>query len=97
MAGRNKQKVESVRADLAKQAPTVEQIEVVTADISDQASLESMCSTTDVVLSLVGPYAKYGKPLVKVSHARCAASTRMTTAASAQGLCLHSCQPLDVA
>ena len=67
MAGRNKRKVELVRTELAKQAPSVEQVEVVTADIGDQASLEGMCGAADVVLSLVGPYAKYGKPLVKVS------------------------------
>ena len=66
MAGRNREKVEAVRAELAQSAPSAAQINVVIADVDDPASLQRMVSSTDVLISMVGPYARYGKAVVSV-------------------------------
>jgi short subunit dehydrogenase-like uncharacterized protein len=67
MAGRTKIKVESVRSELAKDvSPAVADVPIVLADIKDKRSLDEMISATDVLISLVGPYAVHGKEVVKV-------------------------------
>lgn len=38
---------------------------VVVADVTDSVSLDAMCSRTRVLLTTVGPYKKYGLPVVK--------------------------------
>jgi short subunit dehydrogenase-like uncharacterized protein len=70
MAGRSKARVESVRQDLAQKfSADVNNVEIITADIKDKASLDSMISNTDVLISMVGPYAAYGREVVKVCSA----------------------------
>lgn len=59
-AGRNKEKIEARLKEVG-----VEGVPIVIADSSDPASLDKMCKRTKVVCSLVGPYVKYGTPLVK--------------------------------
>eukprot|EP00759_Apiculatamorpha_spiralis_P051646 PhF_6_TR536/c0_g1_i1/m.400 len=59
VAGRQKSKLELVLKDL--NTPT---IPILVADSSDPASLAEMCKNTTVVLTTVGPFAKYGYPLV---------------------------------
>jgi len=66
-AGRDPARVGQVLAALGI-APG--SIPVVTADSTDRASLDAMVRRTRVVLSTVGPYARYGEPLV----ASCAAA-----------------------
>ncbi len=61
MGGRSHSKLQSVRNELG---PDASDIPIITADASDQAALESMVQETKVVLTTVGPYAKYGSPLV---------------------------------
>ena len=59
LAGRSPGKLEVVRADLGVNWP------LVIADSSDPASLKALAESTRVVISTVGPYAKYGLPLVE--------------------------------
>jgi short subunit dehydrogenase-like uncharacterized protein len=61
LGGRNKEKLEALKASLGKQAAD---IPVVVADTSDAASLDALVSQAKVVLTTVGPYAKYGSALV---------------------------------
>jgi short subunit dehydrogenase-like uncharacterized protein len=61
LAGRSAGKLEKVRGSLpgpAREWP------VMLADSSDPESLAAMAQSTRVVLTTVGPYAKYGMPLV---------------------------------
>ncbi|MFN5918445.1 MAG: saccharopine dehydrogenase NADP-binding domain-containing protein, partial [Planctomycetota bacterium] len=62
LAGRSRQKLEKVRADLGETAGSLELIEV---NATDERSLRQMCQRASVVISTVGPYALYGEPLVK--------------------------------
>lgn len=61
VAGRNMTRLESVVADLSKDGPTPA---VLVADINDQKSLVRLAQRARVVLTTVGPYAKYGSELV---------------------------------
>lgn len=59
IAGRDRDKLESVRGQLGLDADAV-----VVADARDPDSLAAMCRATEVVVTTVGPYAKYGSELV---------------------------------
>lgn len=61
LAGRDRSKLESRRAEL-EQSRTP--IGIVEADSLDPASLHAMARQAKVVISTVGPYTKYGEPLV---------------------------------
>ncbi|MDP1827248.1 MAG: saccharopine dehydrogenase NADP-binding domain-containing protein [Archangium sp.] len=61
LAGRNTSKLEGIRAGLPERARAWP---LVVADSADAASLEKLASQTKVVCTTVGPYAKYGLPLV---------------------------------
>ena len=58
-AARNPDKLEGVLGGLGVRAP-----EVLTADVSDPESLEAMASRARAVLDLVGPYTRYGRPVI---------------------------------
>ena len=64
IAGRSETKLQALSRRLGAQVP------VLVADSGDEASLAELVATTSVVLTTVGPYAKYGSELV----AACAAS-----------------------
>jgi short subunit dehydrogenase-like uncharacterized protein len=62
LAGRSRAKVEEVRAGLpaaARNWPVLE------ADSSDAASLTALAEATRVLVTTVGPYARYGLPVVE--------------------------------
>lgn len=59
MAGRSRDKLEAVRADI--NAPN---LPLIVADAGDPASLDALCRQARVVVSTVGPYALYGEPMV---------------------------------
>ena len=59
LAGRSAGRLEKVRAELGTDWPLIE------ADSDDPVSLASLARATRVVISTVGPYAKYGLPLVE--------------------------------
>ena len=59
IAGRNAGKLATVKAKLP------DAVGVISADTSDPASLSAMTAQARVVISTVGPYIKYGIPLVE--------------------------------
>ncbi len=61
LAGRSPDKLAAVRATLGEAA---RDWPLVTADASSPATLEAMAERTRVVLTTVGPYSRYGLPLV---------------------------------
>ena len=65
LAGRSRSKLEAVRERLGKQ-----DLPLIEADSSDEASLKRLAEATRVVVTTVGPYILYGEPLV----AACAAA-----------------------
>jgi short subunit dehydrogenase-like uncharacterized protein len=65
-AARDPNKLEGVLGGLGVRAP-----EIVRADVSEPDSLAAMASRARVVLDLVGPYARYGRPVIDA----CVAST----------------------
>ncbi len=58
LAGRSEKKLESIRAAVGKDWP------VVVVDAADAAGLQQLAERSKVVCTTVGPYAKYGLPLV---------------------------------
>lgn len=66
IAGRNQAKLEDVRRELARIDPRLGELPILIADSSDKTALRSIAEQTRVVCTTVGPYAKYGLPLVEV-------------------------------
>ena len=62
LAGRSSQKLEKTRSELPAPA---DGWPIILADSSDPDSLAAMAGSTRVVVTTVGPYAKYGLPLVE--------------------------------
>jgi short subunit dehydrogenase-like uncharacterized protein len=67
LAGRSQDKLRAVRDTLGERAQSWPLIE---ADASQQSTLDAMAARTQVVVTTVGPYIKYGLPMV----AACAAA-----------------------
>jgi short subunit dehydrogenase-like uncharacterized protein len=67
LAGRNMDKLEQVRARLGAR---FRDLPLLRADVTDQDSVRSVADATRVVITTVGPYIRYGEPLV----AACAAA-----------------------
>jgi short subunit dehydrogenase-like uncharacterized protein len=70
LAGRSLPKLERVRAALAKIDPRCADLPLLLADAADEAALAAVAARTRVICSTVGPYLKYGLPLL----AACAAA-----------------------
>ena len=64
LAGRNRAKLDALSERLGVDVPLLH------ADVTDDASLRTVAETARVVITTVGPYVKYGEPLV----AACAAA-----------------------
>lgn len=65
MAGRNREKLEHVRNDLAsKYEIEPDSIPILVGDIDNPSSLDSIASNAQVIVSTAGPFAKYGTPLL---------------------------------
>lgn len=62
IAGRNRQKLDALVADLGDGA---ELLDVLVVDAADRTALREMADKAKVVVSTVGPYALYGTPLVE--------------------------------
>lgn len=62
LAGRDAQKLERVRSGLSLRG---HKPAIIVADASDAAALAEMAGRTRVVLTTVGPYVRYGEPLVE--------------------------------
>ncbi len=63
LAGRSLAKLQQLRNELGANAAT---LPLIVADADDESALRTMCASTQVIVSTVGPYALYGSPLVKV-------------------------------
>ncbi len=68
IAGRSEGKLAEVGARLSELGQG-EPPQGVIADSGDPASLRAMCARTRVVITTVGPYARYGEPLVEAAIA----------------------------
>jgi short subunit dehydrogenase-like uncharacterized protein len=62
LGGRSRSKLEQVRSSLGARAADWP---LVVADSSDAVAIEELAGETRVVVTTVGPYAKYGMPLVE--------------------------------
>jgi short subunit dehydrogenase-like uncharacterized protein len=63
IAGRSRDKLDALARDLS--AHTAHAPEILLADVDDAPSLHALARVTRVVITTVGPYIKYGEPLVK--------------------------------
>jgi short subunit dehydrogenase-like uncharacterized protein len=70
LVGRNRDKLEAVRARLASASPAAPVPDLLEADAADRAALAKVAESARVVITTVGPYALYGEPIV----AACAAA-----------------------
>lgn len=59
IAGRDEEKLNELQSKLASK------VDIIIADSNDAASLDKMTKQTQVIISTVGPYLKYGEPLIK--------------------------------
>jgi short subunit dehydrogenase-like uncharacterized protein len=64
LAGRNRAKLEAVRAELAGMDPALAELPLLHADVTDPQSLRAVAESARVVLTTVGPYIEHGEPLV---------------------------------
>lgn len=65
IAGRNRQKLDGVRRDLADACGAAGDVPVVLANAFDRQSLEAMAARTSAICTTVGPYSTYGEGLVE--------------------------------
>ena len=59
IAGRDEDKLNKLQAKLESK------VDIIIANSNDAASLDKMTKQTQVIISTVGPYLKYGEPLIK--------------------------------
>ena len=64
LAGRSQAKLEAVRERLVRIDPALADLPLLTADVTDAASLKAVAEAARVVLTTVGPYLEHGEPLV---------------------------------
>ena len=64
VAGRSREKLVAVRERLAEINPSCADLELLVADVTDRDSLRAVASRARVVVTTVGPYLRYGEPLV---------------------------------
>jgi short subunit dehydrogenase-like uncharacterized protein len=62
LAGRDRDRLEAVRADLG---PDAAGWAIIVADASDEASVAALAASARVVATTVGPFTKYGMPLLE--------------------------------
>eukprot|EP01097_Dermamoeba_algensis_P006863 TRINITY_DN4280_c0_g1_i1.p1 TRINITY_DN4280_c0_g1~~TRINITY_DN4280_c0_g1_i1.p1 ORF type:complete len:447 (-),score=117.86 TRINITY_DN4280_c0_g1_i1:76-1374(-) len=65
IAGRDQKKLQSVKDELAKELPRAKELSTLTASLDDDTSLVELAKKTTVLISTVGPYARYGTPVVR--------------------------------
>lgn len=64
LAGRNRAKLELLRQQLAATRPELAELPLLHADSDDLESLRTLAASTRVLATTVGPYLRYGEPLV---------------------------------
>lgn len=70
IAGRNQAKLTAVRQSLTAINPTLADLPILLGDSHDRAALDAIVAQTRVVCTTVGPFAKYGTPLVAACMAQ---------------------------
>jgi len=68
IAGRDQEKLEKLQAELSaaqKDDKAEAKVDIIVANSNDDASLDEMTKQAQVIISTVGPYLKYGEPLIK--------------------------------
>jgi len=66
LGGRDRAKLEALRAELEALRPEAADLPVLVGDSLDPRSLEPIVARANVVCTTVGPYARYGTPLVSL-------------------------------
>jgi short subunit dehydrogenase-like uncharacterized protein len=69
IAGRDRVRLEGVRAGLAADDPALAELPIIVADVDRPGSVRELAASTRVLITTVGPYLRYGDPVV----AACAA------------------------
>jgi short subunit dehydrogenase-like uncharacterized protein len=64
LAGRNRDKLERIRSELASSSGAAASLPLLVADSHDRGALDAVARDAAVVCSTVGPYAKHGEELV---------------------------------
>lgn len=64
LAGRNLAKLEQTRTHLETIEPGTANLDLIEADTGDPDSMRRLAESTKVVITTVGPYIRYGEPLV---------------------------------
>jgi len=64
LAGRSRAKLEQTRTYLETIEPAAANVDLIEADIGDVDSMRRVAECTKVVITTVGPYIRYGEPLV---------------------------------
>ncbi len=68
IAGRDQEKLEKLQSELSsaqQNGGTAAKVDIIVANSNDDASLDKMTKQAQVIISTVGPYLKYGEPLIK--------------------------------
>ncbi|MCB1176756.1 MAG: saccharopine dehydrogenase NADP-binding domain-containing protein [Leptospiraceae bacterium] len=65
LAGRNRNLLKEIKSDLQQKINSNLKLEVIEADSSKEETLKEMASRSKVIISTVGPYLKYGEPLIR--------------------------------
>ncbi len=66
IAGRDEDKLKKLQDEISiKQSEGADKVDIIIANSSDDDSLNAMTKQTQVIISTVGPYLKYGEPLIK--------------------------------
>lgn len=66
LGGRDQGKLEALRRELAELEPGAAELPIVVGDSVDSSSLEPIVRRARVVCTTVGPYSRYGTPLVRL-------------------------------
>ena len=64
LAGRDRAKLTALREGLARDIPAMADVPLLSADPSDDAAMDKLIGSARVVLTLAGPYARHGAPVV---------------------------------
>ncbi|MPZ59685.1 MAG: saccharopine dehydrogenase [Propionibacteriales bacterium] len=64
LAGRHQGRLEAVRRRLAAINPACAELPLLYADVTNPDSMSAMAAATRVVITTVGPYVRYGEPVV---------------------------------
>lgn len=64
VAGRSREKLLALRERLAEINPSCAGLDLLVADVTDRDSLRGIASRARVVVTTVGPYLRYGEPLL---------------------------------